>query len=824
MPTTLLRILFHDLCNEPMPNLYHEIRENGRTISAGNSDGGGYGVWMRRRIGSVLDIAVKDPKTGAMTTLSARIIVQKPNQSNAYIARVQAPCCKQTITLQPRQGTQGDYRRKTHTVKKGETLEGIAKQYSTTLQILHHLNKDKIKDPNKIQVGWVLKVPPKNSGLQDSDASAGTKTQTTKNTQTNPYTKPKITTSNYQIEKGDTLGSIAQRSGKSISDLQRLNGITDPNKIQAGKYIKTGLPNTPKPAQPTTKPSSQPVPSQASSTSGQSGGILNRVQEVFSDGMDWLDQKTQPIQDKFEQTIDYGSKIFNEGVDVVSQTAGKIKDDALDAVSGLFNDKPSQTQTPSQAPKPTEIKPIQTTEQNQRSQEGGTPKVVVEKQGNCSCNRDLTLSELNHILSSLGVKGTSLFTAENCELNQKERNAETFLKFLNQVFKKYQINTCLRRIHFLAQICHESGRFQTTTEYASGKEYNPGRHNDATANGNTQMGDGPKYRGRGLMQLTWKNNYRLYYNHSGIDVVSNYSLVSTSLDVASDSAGWFWYQGKVLSKGERWKGPGRMPDYLKKYKIDFPKKEVKNKDKIYYSIDMNLVADADQVDTISFLVNGGKNGLTERRKYVLDLKKIFGFPNQCKSVGVVKPITTTTQEAQNVPWMEIAIREGKQWKGVKEGKITDNYHKIVGIPYSNLVGDVHQWCAAFTNSCLKECGYTLPINEKKDIYERVRAHGYRRDKVNFQKISIPVYGAIAVTKKGSHVCFVLGRQNSKNFFRLGGNQGNMITVDVRSIDSYEYFLPMAYYRKNMDLFLAPIITESDIQSRGLNFYETNSTT
>ena len=349
------------------------------TISAGNSDGGGYGVWMRRRIGSVLDIAVKDPKTGAMTTLSARIIVQKPNQSNAYIARVQAPCCKQTITLQPRQGTQGDYRRKTHTVKKGETLEGIAKQYSTTLQILHHLNKDKIKDPNKIQVGWVLKVPPKNSGLRDANTSTNTKTQTTKNTQTNPYTKPKITTSNYQIEKGDTLGSIAQRSGKSISDLQRLNGITDPNKIQAGKYIKTGLPNTPKPAQPATKPSSQPVPSQASSTSGQSGGILDKAQEVFGDGMDWLDQKTQPIQDKFEQTIDYGSKIFNEGVDVVSQTAGKVKDDALDAVSGLFNDKPSQTQTPSQAPKPTEIKPIQTTEQNQRSQEGGTPKVVVER-------------------------------------------------------------------------------------------------------------------------------------------------------------------------------------------------------------------------------------------------------------------------------------------------------------------------------------------------------------------------------------------------------------------------------------------------------------
>ncbi|UZA27785.1 LysM peptidoglycan-binding domain-containing protein [Moraxella bovis] len=791
-----------------MPNLYHEIRENGRTISAGNSDGGGYGVWMRRRIGSVLDIAVKDPKTGAMTTLSARIIVQKPNQSNAYIARVQAPCYKQTITLQPRQGTQGDYRRKTHTVKKGETLEGIAKQYSTTLQILHHLNKDKIKDPNKIQVGWVLKVPPKNSGLQDSDASAGTKTQTTKNTQANPYTKPKITTSNYQIEKGDTLGSIAQRSGKSISDLQRLNGITDPNKIQAGKYIKTGLPNTPKPAQPATKPSSQPVPTQASSTSGQSGGILDKVQEVFGDGMDWLDQKTQPIQDKFEQTIDYGSKIFNEGVDVVSQTAGKVKDDALDTVPGLFNDKPSQTQTPSQAPKPTEIKPVQTTEQNERSQEGGTPKVVVST-SSCSGCQELTLDELKQLFSQDSATVEKLkicvnaynYASKAFMMNDCNQKAHFFAHVMQEIGEKFEING--ENLNYSWEALYKGdfkafrGNIELSRRYGRGGKPGQKANQEAIANiayanrmgnGSVSSGDGWRYRGGGIIQVTGKDKYQKI-NDTIKKFLPNFNKIITPDNINNIE------EGTIASMA---------------YWVVFGVRDVAQK--------------GNSIDIFHKTVDIVNKNTSSREKRVDKFKKCLRV-FKVSSCNIIRPPAQAIAISEsNAPWMEIAIREGRQWKGVKEGKITDNYHQIVGIPYPNLVGDIHQWCAAFINSCLKECGYTLPINEQKDIYERVRAHAYKRDKVNFQKISIPAYGAIAVTKKGSHVCFVLGRQNSKNFFRLGGNQGNMITVDTRSIDSYEYFLPMAYYKKNTDPSLAPIMTESDIRSRGLNFYETNSTT
>jgi predicted chitinase len=172
----------------------------------------------------------------------------------------------------------------------------------------------------------------------------------------------------------------------------------------------------------------------------------------------------------------------------------------------------------------------------------------------CSCNRDLTENELDIILKKIrGSDDTSIFNADNCNLDDKSK--KSFLSELNKTLKKYEITTCIRKVHFLAQIYHETDKLKTTLEYASGSGYNPGVHDDAITNGNTESGDGPKYRGRGLMQLTWKSNYKLYKGFSGFDVVTNYATVSDELKIAVDSAGWYFKQGKKLSKGDSWTVP-----------------------------------------------------------------------------------------------------------------------------------------------------------------------------------------------------------------------------------------------------------------------------
>lgn len=111
-------------------------------------------------------------------------------------------------------------------------------------------------------------------------------------------------------------------------------------------------------------------------------------------------------------------------------------------------------------------------------------------------------------------------------------------KALITAMKAYGITAPLERAHFLSQCAHESLSFKVTTEYASGANYE-GR----TGLGNTQTGDGKKYKGRGYIQITGRGNYTSYNKYllsKGIkdDIVSNPNLVATKF--AADSACWWW--------------------------------------------------------------------------------------------------------------------------------------------------------------------------------------------------------------------------------------------------------------------------------------------
>lgn len=160
-------------------------------------------------------------------------------------------------------------------------------------------------------------------------------------------------------------------------------------------------------------------------------------------------------------------------------------------------------------------------------------------------------------------------------------NAEKYLDGLNAAIIRYDLSTPLRLAHFLAQVGHESGSLRYHEEIASGKAYE-GRIDL----GNTVKGDGVKFKGRGLIQITGRANYKAYGDSVGIDFIANPTLLGQTPH-AVDSAGWFWN--------------------LKK---------------------LNMLADKDDVLHITKKINGGTNGIADRKARLVNAKKIL-------KVGVV---------------------------------------------------------------------------------------------------------------------------------------------------------------------------------------------
>ena len=95
---------------------------------------------------------------------------------------------------------------------------------------------------------------------------------------------------------------------------------------------------------------------------------------------------------------------------------------------------------------------------------------------------------------------------------------------LNETVNEYGITTNLRLSHFLAQIIHESGGFKYTEEIASGSAYE-GRQDL----GNINQGDGIKFKGRGLIQLTGRNNYQDLSDAFGINFIKSSQELSPIL-------------------------------------------------------------------------------------------------------------------------------------------------------------------------------------------------------------------------------------------------------------------------------------------------------
>ena len=113
-------------------------------------------------------------------------------------------------------------------------------------------------------------------------------------------------------------------------------------------------------------------------------------------------------------------------------------------------------------------------------------------------------------------------------------NIDRFWQPLNDTMDEFSINSAVRQAAFLAQIGHESGSFRYVRELASGDAYE-GRADL----GNVEPGDGRKFRGRGLIQITGRVNYVACGLALGLDLVANPALLEEP-ENACRSAGWVW--------------------------------------------------------------------------------------------------------------------------------------------------------------------------------------------------------------------------------------------------------------------------------------------
>lgn len=127
-----------------------------------------------------------------------------------------------------------------------------------------------------------------------------------------------------------------------------------------------------------------------------------------------------------------------------------------------------------------------------------------------------------------------LCAAIGCTLERAQR----WIDALNAAMEEYEINTPQRVAAFLAQIGHESGRLRYVHELWGPTLAQAGYEGRADL-GNVCTGDGIRFKGRGLIQVTGRANYKACGSALGLDLESHPEMLEQP-DIAARSAGWFW--------------------------------------------------------------------------------------------------------------------------------------------------------------------------------------------------------------------------------------------------------------------------------------------
>ncbi|PZR06593.1 MAG: peptidoglycan-binding protein [Archangium gephyra] len=368
----------------------------------------------------------------------------------------------------------------------------------------------------------------------------------------------------YTIRSGDTLGAIAKRFNTTVAKLASANGISNPNVIYAGRTLT--IPDS---------YSSTPAPSNNGGNSGvsqtytvKSGDTLSGIASRYGTTVSALAAKNGI---RNPNLIHVGQRLIISGGSSApapsAPTGGnggsyRVRaGDTLSGIAGRYGTTVSALAQLNGISNPNLIYVGQTLRiPNGGSSQPSTPVGPVAPTNPGPTTGGISKAQLQAIMPNLS-----------------SAKADEYLPLLNAAMVQGGINTPKRQAAFLAQLAHESGQLRYFEEIASGAAYE-GRRDL----GNTQPGDGVRFKGRGPIQLTGRHNYRIAGQALGIDLENNPTLAARP-DIGFRIAVWYWN-----------------------------------------SRNLNAQADAGNFDAITRAINGGYNGKADRDRYWATARSVLG--------------------------------------------------------------------------------------------------------------------------------------------------------------------------------------------------------
>ena len=358
----------------------------------------------------------------------------------------------------------------------------------------------------------------------------------------------------YVIESGDTLSEIAEDRGTTVEVLQKLNNISDADKdtIFTGDKIKV----PPKDVAETII--------RATTRGALQGGPLvtnpNRADSFIDALKEFFNIQPSPkvgLMSKPNNVDPTGIEGPEQLQDFTDVTTAQIKLAELGynigrgGKSNLRNLKIIN----SAETKPSEIRGVDGIKGK------NTTAAIKEFQKD---NNLLVTGNLDpSTVAALSNPKKPTLKMDDKKYSTTKQN-DNMRRVRNEAIK--QGITGLELLYLMSQVAHESADFKRTEEYASGSAYE-GRKDL----GNTEKGDGVKYKGRSFIQITGRTNYKKIGDKLGLDLVNNPTLLEDPDTAAKATVAWW-------------------------------------KDNV-----QPLVGDFSDVERVTKIINGGFNGLADRK-------------------------------------------------------------------------------------------------------------------------------------------------------------------------------------------------------------------